>query len=443
METANNGFLSQAPQGVKKLSQSLTLKALVIVFLSLILLIPSFMIMGLISERQRQSRDTIYEINEKWSLAQTVCPPVLVIPYTEIGDDQKTYVYEHELFIAPENAETKVTLFPEERHRSIYKSIVYKSDIHIDGQFASIRGLEIENSIMHPGKAYILLGLSDLRGICEEIDFRFNGSKLPSEAAVHGLGEMNSMKIPVGEILAAAPTDNVTFECNLKLKGSSCISFIPVAKTSKVSVSGNWSDPGFIGSFLPEYSIDEKAGHFTADWHVLSFNRNIPETWSDNSIHNLTNNSFGVNLVDMVDQYQQNMRSAKYALMFILLTFVVFFFVEILTKRRIHPIQYLLVGVALILFYSLLLSLSEQIGFAIAYFIASVATITLITAYAHSIFRDRKPTAILAAILTGLYLFLYTVLQLEDIALLIGSIGMFLILGVIMYVSRKISWYKE
>jgi len=193
---------------------------------------------------------------------------------------------------------------------------------------------------------------------------------------------------------------------------------------------------------LPEYTINSKNESFSAEWNVLSFNRDIPNSWADNIVHP-SGSSFGVNLVDAVDHYLLNMRSAKYALMFIALTFVVFFFVEVLTRRRIHPIQYLLVGVALILFYSLLLSLSEQIGFALAYLIASVATIALITTYANSIFRDRKPTVILAVILAGLYGFLYTVLQLEDIALLIGSITMFLILGIIMFISRKINWYRE
>ena len=153
--------------------------------------------------------------------------------------------------------------------------------------------------------------------------------------------------------------------------------------------------------------------------------------------------SFGVNLIDPVNHYQQNMRSAKYAFMFIALTFVVFFFVEILTKKRIHPIQYLLVGIALILFYSLLLSISEQINFGIAYLVASIATIGLITAYTHSIFKNKMQTGGLAAMLCMLYIFLYVVLQLEDIALLIGSVGLFIILGIIMFFSRKINWYKQ
>jgi inner membrane protein len=205
-------------------------------------------------------------------------------------------------------------------------------------------------------------------------------------------------------------------------------------------MNGAWKSPGFIGSFTPQYSLNDKG--FTATWEILHYNRNIPETWTDHQLKSVAETSFGVNLVDTLDQYQQNMRSAKYALMFIALTFVVFFFVEILTKKKIHPIQYLLVGIALILFYSLLLSISEQLNFGAAYLIASIATIGLIVVYAHTIFKNRLQTGILAAFLSILYIFLYVVLQLEDSALLIGSIGLFIILGFIMYFSRKINWYK-
>ena len=219
------------------------------------------------------------------------------------------------------------------------------------------------------------------------------------------------------------------------LKGSSNINFIPVGKTTQVQMNGAWKSPGFIGSFTPQYSSDDKG--FSAKWEILHYNRNIPETWTDNELKSFGETSFGVNLVDTLDQYQQNMRSAKYSLMFIALTFVVFFFVEILTGKKIHPIQYLLVGIALILFYSLLLSVSEQINFGKAYLLASIATIGLIAAYAQSIFKNRMHTTILASFLGILYIFLYVVLQLEDLALLFGSAGLFVILGVIMYFSRK------
>ncbi|GHV58442.1 cell envelope integrity protein CreD [Bacteroidia bacterium] len=425
----------------EKFTQSLTFKAMIVIVLTLLLLIPKAMIQGLISERQDQSYTAISSINDKWSLAQTLCTPVLVIPYTTtVAEKDKETVYqEHELYITPENTKIDVRLFPEERHLSIYKSIVYKSDMHIDGSFPAVQSLQIENSVLHFKKARIVLWISDLRGISEEIDFKINGKKYPAEAETSPFFNQTSMSMDLKEMAPENLSNGFAFDCTLKLKGSESISFIPIAKNTKVNVSGDWTAPGFFGNFLPEYTVNDK--NFTASWTILSFNRSIPERWTDDRITTLHENSFGVNLIDSVDHYQQNMRSAKYALMFIGLTFVVFFFVEALTKKRIHPIQYLLVGIALILFYSLLLSISEQIGFCWAYGIASIATISLITFYAHSIFKDKKPTTILGFILTLLYIFLFVVLQLEDMALLIGSLGLFLILGIIMFVSRKIKWY--
>jgi len=424
----------------EKFSQSLTFQAIIVAVLMLLLLIPNAMIQSLISERQHQSYATISEINAQWSLAQTVCPPVLVVPYTttvveKIGNKVQTKNVAHELFVAPENAEITVQLFPETRKRSIYKSIVYTSDIHISGDFSAAKNLKIENSVLHFDKAYIVLLISDLRGLSQEIDFTINGEKNPAKTDGRNMAIALNSKMLESE-------NGFSFDCMLKLKGSSKISFVPVAKNTKVSISGDWSAPEFIGDFLPEYSIDEKANNFKAKWNVLSFNRSIPEKWSDNSQYYLDESSFGVNLVDTVNHYQQNMRSAKYALMFIALTFVVFFFVEATTKRRIHPVQYSLVGIALVLFYSLLLSISEQIGFALAYLIASSATISLITIYAAGIFKLKRATAILATILVALYTFLYVILQLEDFALLMGSFALFFILGIIMFVSRKIQWYK-
>jgi len=440
---ASNSVANKVIASGKKFTQSLTWKALIIAFLTLILLIPSFMIMNTINERERLSEAKICEINRSWSAEQTICPPVLVIPYTVAVQEKKTPVLvEHELYIVPESSETVVELMPEVRHISIYKSIVYNSEIHITGEFAAASTFSLENYTMHFDRAFLQLGLSDLRGVTEQITFNAGGKQLTAKAdgvyRVNGKGISFDME----DLLSNSGGAPFSFDCNIKLKGSGSINFIPIAKNTKVSVSGKWTSPGFTGNYLPEYTIDSKNENFSAEWNVLSFNRDIPNSWADNIVHP-SGSSFGVNLVDAVDHYLLNMRSAKYALMFIALTFVVFFFVEVLTRRRIHPIQYLLVGVALILFYSLLLSLSEQIGFALAYLIASVATIALITTYANSIFRDRKPTVILAVILAGLYGFLYTVLQLEDIALLIGSIAMFLILGIIMFISRKINWYRE
>ena len=227
----------------------------------------------------------------------------------------------------------------------------------------------------------------------------------------------------------------------MKLNGSSSINFIPIGQNTHVTLSGDWNSPSFIGSFSPESSIENKK--FNATWNILSFNREIPELWSDSNVADIGATSFGVNLIEPVDHYQQNMRSAKYALMFIALTFIVFFFVEIFTKKPIQFFQYVLVGVALILFYSLLLSLSEQIGFGWAYFSASLATILMIAIYFYSLIKQKLATTILGGIMIILYAFLYIILQVEDYALLFGSIFLFVILGVIMFVSNRINFRKQ
>jgi len=438
-------------------TQSLTFKGIIAVALILFLMIPQNMILNLIRERQDRSLEAIERINDKWSDTQTICGPILSIPYqkkiveTEMIEtkDKKKEKYErisyerHILNITPEQLKLKAELFPEEKHYGIYKTILYRSNIIIEGDFKNLLTEKEQNIEYELDKAYISIGLSDLKGVSNQVEFNFAGQKLDVEAGgnknaysekqlicgISGLGKLYNEGNPL------------SFRCDLSLNGSGSLNFIPVGKTTQVNVSGAWNSPGFIGNFSPEYTIEN--GIFAAEWNVLHFNRNIPETWIDYTNSSFYDNYFGVNLVDPVDHYQQNTRSAKYAIMFIALTFVVFFFVEILTKKRIHPIQYLLVGIALILFYSLLLSISEQVSFGIAYLIASVATIGLITAYTHSIFKNTKQTGILTALLCLLYTFLYVVLQLEDVALLIGSIGLFIILGVIMYVSRKINWYKQ
>lgn len=427
-----------------KINQSITFKALVIGFLTIILLIPGIMIQNLIRERQDRSVETIEKINAKWSNAQTICGPVLTIPYTttQVDANNKTVLQEHTISITPENLNIDTQLFPEERYYGIYKTILYKSEIDLSGNFDKINYQKTDNSTIHWDQAYLTIGVSDLRGITENISFTLDNKQYPVEAAGNYdrlMGKILVVSLNNADTLLTGQPLN--FNCKIKLNGSSNINFIPIGKTSKVHVAGTWKSPGFIGNFSPEHTITENG--FDANWSVLRFNRSIPETWIDNQVETFEDASFGVNLIDPVNHYQQNMRSAKYAFMFIALTFVVFFFVEILTKKRIHPIQYLLVGIALILFYSLLLSISEQINFGIAYLIASIATIGLITVYTHSIFKNKMQTGALAAMLCTLYIFLYVVLQLEDVALLIGSVGLFIILGVIMFFSRKINWYKQ
>ena len=439
----------------KKSMQSYTLKGLIIATLVLILLIPQVMITDLIRERRFRSIETIEIINEKWSKPQTICGPILSIPYLlskteteliETKDSKKEkrekIVYENKiLHITPDQLNINAQLFPEEKYYGIYKTILYKSIIDISGNFKKLSNEDTTEFNFQWEKAYLTFGLSDLKGVSNKVDFSLCNQTLDVEAG-------GSYHINEKQLIMAIPNlkkmydnENISFQGKINLNGSVSVNFIPVGKNTQVEVKGDWKTPSFIGNFSPDSKIDD---NFEAKWTILHFNRNIPEMWIDKySYESFHDSQFGVSLISAVDHYQQNERSSKYAIMFIALTFVVFFFVEVLTKRKIHPLQYLLVGIALILFYTLLLSISEQINFAIAYLIASVATIGLITAYAYSIFKSKTQTTILAALLCGLYIFLYVILQLEDIALLIGSVGLFIILGVIMFVSRKINFYKQ
>ncbi|MDR3012670.1 MAG: cell envelope integrity protein CreD [Chitinispirillales bacterium] len=452
-----------------KITQSLTFKGITIAVLIMLLLIPGTMIQSLIKERQERSREAIQLINERWSLSQTLCAPLLLIPYTttRLDTDQNPHSVANMLYVTPKELKINVSLMPEERYYGIYRAILYRSEIHFEGKFSGLADLAIENSVFHFDKAQIAIGITDLKGVTQNPDFRIDGKALEADVGAislfsvsgdHGeqisTGSRSSNReltrnIPGKTLVVDLKNLNLSadslpqtlgFNGTMRLNGSSSLNFIPLGQSTEVTVNGQWPSPSFIGSFSPESEIDSR--QFSATWNVLSFNREIPATWSHGTTVNLRNSSFGVNLIRTVDHYQQNMRSAKYALMFIALTFVVFFFAEIFTKKPILFFQYILVGIALILFYSLLLSFSEQVGFGWAYLIASAATVLMITVYFNSLIRQAAATLILGGIMITLYTFLYVILQIQDFALLFGSIFLFIILGIIMFVSNKIKLGK-
>ena len=426
-----------------KFSQSLTLKMTAIAILTLILLFPAMMIRNLITERQERSRETVQKIYDKWSRPQTLCAPLLLVPYTiaKIDRDSILYYEARTLHLTPKELKIDVKLTPEKRYYGIYRAILYRSYIHFTGNFSGLANLKMDNCEIHFEKAQIAIGITDLKGVTQNPDMKINN--ITREATVGGEMQLASgaMKNLIVNLKDEILPDIIKFDCTMQLNGSSAISFIPIGQNTVVTVNGQWQSPSFIGEFSPESTVDKE--QFSATWHILSFNREIPDMWSDTKTAKLAENSFGVNLIEPVDHYQQNMRSVKYALMFIALTFTVFFFVEIITKKRITVFQYVLVGIALILFYSLLLSFSEQIGFGWAYLLASIATISMIAIYFYSLIKQNLATLILAGIMIVLYAFLYMILQVEDSALLLGSIFLFVILGIIMFVSNKIQLEKQ
>ncbi|MBT8218258.1 MAG: cell envelope integrity protein CreD, partial [Bacteroidia bacterium] len=234
----------------------------------------------------------------------------------------------------------------------------------------------------------------------------------------------------------------IDFEYSIQLKGSNDLQFTPLGKTTAIQLQSSWPDPSFTGNFLPDERTVTEQG-FEASWKVLHLNRNFPQRWLDNAYTDLLGSTaFGVQLYLPADDYQSVMRASKYGLMTIVLTFLVFFLVEIMGKIRIHPIQYILVGLAVSLFYILLISISEHSSFNFAYGIATAGIIGMIYLYSLVVFKNMKHSTILLGVLLGIYAFVFVTLQLVDYALLIGSIGLTLILAVTMYLTRNIDWFN-
>lgn len=417
------------------------LKSLLIAVLTLVMLIPASFIKELVSERENRRQEVINEVSSKWALAQIVKGPIMIVPYWnyETQADKTVLKIKRNLFVMPDQLNIEGQLSPEQRHRSIYDVTLYRSMLEISGTFkpaalAAI-GIPVQNILEH--EITLMIGIGDVRGIERDINLKMNEETFIMDAGVpsnelitKGLSKQMSWDIQ----------KELTFSFNLQLKGSGDLNFVPIGKTTTVSITSPWLHPSFEGKFIPSQPAVINDKGFKADWTILQISSGIPGVLSGNAI-NLDESAFGVRLIQPTDGYAKTQRSVKYALLFISLTFTVFFFIEVLQKKQIHPLQYLLVGLALCVFYTLLLSFTEYTGFNPAYGVASLATVLLIGLYVWGIFRSRKIAMTFTASLAALYGYIFVLIQLEDFALLFGSIGLFILLALIMYYSRSIDWY--
>lgn len=441
MQTENKSQLERIGQSIKS---SVTLKLISIFILMLLLLIPLSFVESLIKERQNLREQATTEVSSKWANEQEVYGPILTIPISkriETGTEIKTI--REEVHLLPSDMEISGTVTPKSLKRGIYEVVVYDAQLNFSGQFDSLPTTmnAFSEYEIHYEKAFLTLHISDLRGIKEKVVIQWNdyskevmpGSTIPA---------IVTSGVTVKQILEDQPDAINRFSFNLNLQGSQFLGFVPLGKETRVSMSSNWQDPGFTGAFLPHKRAVTETG-FTAQWKVLELNRNYPQYWQgDRKGNDLQKSVFGVNLLLPANDYQKSMRSAKYALLAISLTFLTFFLVEIFNKRKLHPFQYILIGLALVLFYTLLVSISEHTNFNTAYLLSSIAIIGIIGLYARAILQSTKQTLILVAILCVTYTFVYVTLQLQDYALLIGSIGLTAILAFTMYITRKINWYN-
>lgn len=461
METTPLNLFERLNRWIK---ESITIKLMSIGFLVLILLIPSSWIESLIVERQSRAELVIQEISSKWSGEQSIVGPILVIPFTQHEkidkgkDGIEIREWTEKAFFLPEKLDVTGKVNPQILHRGIFEAAVYESELFLTANFNTpdFKKLNITESDVLWKEAYLILGLNDLRGISKNPTMKMGNQELLGEPSSQ-IGITNSYSnVEVSNDANAITRENGIIaplnwqgqedfsgaaSIKLNMKGSTLLYFVPAGKTTHVSLQGPWSNPSFDGSFLPATRDVNEAG-FTAQWDVLHYNRPFSQQWIGAN-QKLSGSEFGVKLLIPVDQYQKSMRTSKYGVLIILLTFISLLMVEIMRKVRIHPFQYILIGAALIIYYSLLLSISEHVGYNIAYLVATAATVVLVSLYSTTFLVERKLVFIFSFLLVFFYGFIFVIIQLQDYSLLLGSLGLFFIIGLLMYFSKNINWYEE
>lgn len=439
---------------------SISARMIMIGILILILLIPLSYIEALINERADRQESVVKEINTKWGTEVLLYGPILKIPYKTFSEKiltnsetkkvtTETIEHINYAYFFPNELSISSEINPEVKKRGIYKTSVYKSTMNVNGTFTkpNFTSIEIKDKDVLWDKATIIIKTSNLKGINNQVELIVNNNSYnfvpkyedqeknfyQSELQLHKL-ETNYLKKEFDTSIT-----NHNFSINIAVSGSKQFTIIPIGKETNLNVQSNWKTANFIGSFLPQNSNKISEEGFNANWKVLHINRPFSQEYFK-SLPNLKAYAFGVNFMIPVDEYQKSQRSAKYGFLVIALTFLFFFLIQSISKIPIHPFQYLMIGVALTMFYTLLISISEHSNFLNAYLISGSSVILLIVLYSKSILKTLKFPLFIGLSLTALYTFIYVIIQLENYALLVGSIGLFLILSIVMYTSRKIDW---
>ena len=419
------------------------LRLLVIGGIVLFQLIPLFMIRNLIEEREARSEEARTDIQRKWGGPQEIQGPFLAIPY-HVNATGGNPARSGELLLLPDELQVQGNVESERRRRGIFETVLYTTDLKLKGNFripgeGELRGRLPLGGKLSMGRAHLTVFFSDNRGLRKTGQLHWNGRKTPLLS-----GSGNSSRSGIHAPVSAEDPGSVPFAFELKLLGSRELSFIPAGKNTKVELSSNWSSPSFTGSYLPDTREIGSEG-FRASWEITGAGGDGDSTMllaDEYTAPVMGESAFGVNLISPLGHYHETERAVKYALLFLVLTFTGFFLFEIFNRYRIHPIQYTLVGFAMVLFYALFLSLTEQIPFLPAYTISTVATVGLITFYSIHILRNRNRGLAMGGFLSALYFYLYVVLRSEDYALIMGTTGLFFILGLVMFITRHLDWYS-
>ena len=430
--------------------------------LVLVLLIPLAMITGVLNERLARRNEAVVDITSSWGKEQNVIGPVLGIPFQyrfkavkEVplaeGRVERREVEETataNAYFLPQLLKINGEVQTQTLHRGIYDAAVFRAQLVLSGKFAppDFGALKIDSRDLQWKDAFVTIAVNDLRGTREALLLDWGGAKRPLLPGSQVPGYTTGATASLG---ADKPIDNeVEFSIALDFNGSDGIFFVPFGVQNEATLKSNWPDPAFRGAFLPADRSVRPDG-FNANWKVSYYGRDYPQQWTSrggNERFNLqvvTNSRFGAQFLSILDAYRYVERSIKYGVLFLVLVFTTFFLFEVTARQKIHPFQYLMVGAALCLFYLLLLSISEFIGFGWAYLMAAAASTILITRYCRFFLGGGVRTLMIGAGLAGVYSFLYITLRQQDYALLMGAIALFIVLAVVMYVTRKVDWYAR
>ena len=420
--------------------------------LTILLLIPLAWVQSIVSERASRRAGAVAEVSATWGGPQVIAGPVLLVPYTVSwfdGAENRQKQETGKAYFLPRDLQIEGAVNTETRSRGIFQVVVYRSTLKVTGKF-----LRPNLDWVHPkpgridwDQATLQIGVVDPRGLARRVSLGWQGQEIPFVGGAEDLGLFRSglrAQIPSLETVAAGA--DLPFSFTLDLNGTRDLRFLPGAEETTVALTSPWPHPSFMGTALPESRRIDAAG-FTARWRVQEFGRPYPAQWTSHDMNRdqLAQQSgasaFGVSLVQPVDIYQQAERAVKYAVLFLVLTFLIFFLWEVFSATLLHPVQYAFTGFAMCIFYLLLVSISEHTGFDIAYGVSSGVTILLIAGYARAVLGGLRPGASVLAALVTLYGFLYLLLRLEDYALLAGSVGLFVVLAFVMFITRRMNWY--
>jgi inner membrane protein len=427
----------------ERIKNSQFVRILLITILVLVLQIPTVLLQNVVNDRQSLRQEAISGITQNWGQAQIILGPRLYVPYirrVKVGKEERA---EGKVgAFLPESLQINGDLDTEVRYRGIFEVPVYQAKLDIQGKFnrpdLTSWGVRPEDVLWD--RAELVVQVSDAHAIQNQASLNWNQKAIPFTA---GQGKYGGAEQGINASLKGQMTGNsFDFSIPLTVNGSERINFAPLGKVTKVKLKSNWANPSFQGVWLPTQRVVTQSS-FEATWDIPSLGRNYPQQWNNESPIDPTivqASVFGADLISPVDNYRMADRSIKYSFLFLILTFAVFWLFESVTRLRIHPLQYLLVGVAMSMFYLLQLAISEHLGFKLAYIIASVAVVMLLTVYSIAVLQAKQRGGIIGVMQIALYSYLYVVLANQDYSLLMGSMGLFVFVAIAMYFTRRMDW---